>query len=68
MIVRHSRGLDHDLARRGIKPQTCRLDRLQMRTAGDEHHILAGMRELRTKVSAGPASAEDRYAHPKIPA
>src|SRR5262245_24191743 len=39
-----------------------------MRTAGDEDHILAGMRELRAKVSAGAASAEDRYAHPKIPA
>jgi hypothetical protein len=39
-----------------------------MRTAGDEGHILAGMRELRAKVSAGAASAEDRYAHPKISA
>jgi hypothetical protein len=57
-----------ELARRGIKPQTCRTDRLQMRTAGDEDHILAGMRELRAKVSAGAASAEDRYAHPEIPA
>jgi len=67
-IVRHSRGLDYDLARRGIKPQTCRANRLQMWTAGDEDHILAGMRELRAKVSADAASAEDRYAHLKIPA
>jgi hypothetical protein len=37
-----------------------------MRTAGDEDHILAGMRELRAKVSAGAASAEDRYAHPNF--
>jgi hypothetical protein len=36
-----------------------------MRTTGDKDHILAGMRELRAKVSAGAASAEDRYAHPK---
>jgi hypothetical protein len=39
-----------------------------MRAAGDEDHILAGMRELRAKVSTRTAGAEDRDTHPKLPA
>ncbi len=62
-IVGRDGGPDADLALRSLHGQAGLADRLQVRAARDEHHLLAAAGQEGAEAPARPAHAEDRDPH-----
>src|SRR5262245_10983128 len=62
-IVGGECGPHRERPRGGFQPQPVLTDRLQMRTACDENHIFASLRQACTKIPARAADTKDCNAH-----
>ena len=62
-IVGSQRGTDLRIAGDALQAEPMPTDGLQVRTPGDEDHLLPGLGQPGTEVPADPARAEDRHAH-----
>ena len=49
------------------QPNAARLQRLEVRTARDEGHVLTAVREPCPYVAANRADSDDRYLHTRSP-
>jgi hypothetical protein len=62
-IVGHADLRQHDVAGRRLDAQTAGTQRVEVRAACDERHVVTALRELRAEIAADAARADHRDPH-----